>query len=108
MKESKIVFSTKESLKSHVLSVHKKERPFKCNECQYSSSDNGKLKRHILSVHKGERLFKCNECDKGFSQKATLISIRNTVTLSAFELFLLFMYTCFMLCKNPYSFYVIF
>ena len=55
--------STYSNLKIHITSVHNKERQFKCNNCKYKAKQHCKLKRHILSVHDKERLFKCEQCN---------------------------------------------
>ena len=44
-------------------SSHSLERPFKCNECDYSATLSGDLKRHVQAKHTFEKPFKCNECD---------------------------------------------
>ena len=45
----------------HVTSVHKGEKPFKCDICDYSCSRKGNLNRHV-SMHEGNKPFKCDIC----------------------------------------------
>ena len=40
------------SLKTHINSVHKGLKPFKCNECDYSAYRKEHLKCHINTKHK--------------------------------------------------------
>ena len=51
------------TLKKHVLSVHDKVKPFKCELCEYAASEAGNLKRHVLGVHEKMKNFKCKQCD---------------------------------------------
>ena len=56
----------------HAKSSHSLERPFKCNECDYSSTLSHTLKLHVQSKHTLERPFKCNECDYSATRKVCL------------------------------------
>ncbi|XP_029441471.1 zinc finger protein 629-like [Rhinatrema bivittatum] len=51
--------------------VHKRERPFKCIECEKCFVQRSQLKIH-KAVHSGEKPFKCSECDKSFTWKSNL------------------------------------
>ena len=59
----------KGDLNKHVASVHKGKKPFKCDICDYRSSEKGHIKIHVATVHGGKKSFKCNICDKSFSLK---------------------------------------
>ena len=50
-------------MKRHVQAKHTSEKPFKCNECDYSSTTASNLKTHVQAKHAFEKPFKCNECD---------------------------------------------
>ena len=50
-------------MNKHVESVHEGKKPFKCDICDYSSSQKGHLKTHVASVHEGQKTFKCHICD---------------------------------------------
>jgi hypothetical protein len=52
--------------------THTGERPFKCTECDYSSSTSGSLVKH-MRTHSGERPFKCTECDYSSSTSGNLV-----------------------------------
>ena len=45
-------FSLKADMEKHILSVHEKKKPFKCDTCDYCTSHRHALKRHIATVHK--------------------------------------------------------
>ena len=59
-------------LNRHVESIHKGKKPFECNVCDASFSDNGNLNRHIESVHEGKKSFKFNICDADFPRRSDL------------------------------------
>ena len=42
--------------------MHRVEKPNKCNQCDYASSQAGDLRKH-LKTHNGEKSNKCNQCD---------------------------------------------
>ena len=50
------------SLATHVSSVHEKNKPFKCDICDYKFSQVGDMNKHIVSVHEKKKLFKCEIC----------------------------------------------
>ena len=41
----------KEQLEKHFASVHEGKKPFKCEVCDYRSSQKGGLKKHVALVH---------------------------------------------------------
>ena len=45
----------KNSLKSHVASVHEGNKPFKCDICDYSCSLKQYMKQHVAKKHKGNQ-----------------------------------------------------
>ena len=42
-------------MQKHVITVHMKEKPYKCDQCIYQTSSRGTLDRHIGVVHKGSK-----------------------------------------------------
>ncbi|XP_046407447.1 zinc finger protein with KRAB and SCAN domains 1-like [Ischnura elegans] len=60
-------FSQNSSLVRHIR-THTKEKPFPCYEGDKSSYQNSDLVYHIRT-HPKEKPYSCNECDKSFSQK---------------------------------------
>ena len=61
----------KNSLKTHISSVHEIIKPHKCSLCDYSASEKGHLKYHISAKHDGEKPFECNFCDAKFPAKGS-------------------------------------
>ena len=53
------------------MKTHTGEKPNKCNQCDYASSQAGKLRRH-LKMHGGEKSHKCNPFDDASSQAGDL------------------------------------
>ena len=47
------------------------EKPNKCNQCDFASSQAGNLRRH-LKTHSGEKSNKCNQCGYASSQAGNL------------------------------------
>ena len=54
-------------LNRHLSSVHERKKPFKCNICDVSFTEMGKLNSHVLLVHERKKPFKCIFCDISFS-----------------------------------------
>ena len=46
-------------------------KSYKCNQCDFASSQAGDLRRH-LKTHSGEESNKCNQCDYASSQAGDL------------------------------------
>ena len=61
----------KESVKRHVLQIHKQEFKFRCSECPKKYAVRGELNFHIQSFHE-EKNLKCPDCDKTYSVKKYL------------------------------------
>ena len=53
-------YSSKSPEETHFSAQWKK--PFKCKQCNYSSTNSGNLKAHMF-VHTGEKPLKCKQCD---------------------------------------------
>ena len=53
----------------HFSIVRDGKKPFKCDICDYSCSENADMKRHFASVHKGKKLFTNDICDHIYSRK---------------------------------------
>ena len=47
--------SQKGNLKRHMEAVHEGKKPFKCSACDYKCSEKGSLKRHVLLLHEGKK-----------------------------------------------------
>ena len=45
-------------MKIHII-VHSREKPYKCDECNYSVTQYGYLKTH-KRIHSGEKSYKCD------------------------------------------------
>ena len=59
--------------------IHTGEKPYHCNQCNYSSIYSGDLTKH-MHTHTGEKPFKCDQCDYSCAQKGNLILHMRTHT----------------------------
>ncbi len=56
-------------LKSHIASVHEKQKKFKCEECSdYKTANRSHLRQHVDSVHRQIR-HTCDQCESSFASK---------------------------------------
>ena len=62
----KTLYSTKKSLKRHVLSVHEGVKPHKCTICEARYISPCFLKSHMLSAHQSDKPYKCELCKAKF------------------------------------------
>ena len=53
-------------------SEKKREKKFKCDQCNYAGTEKNKLKLHIRRVHTTSKDFKCDHCDFATSTKDNL------------------------------------
>ena len=61
--------------------MHALEKPFKCRECNYSTTKASNLKTHVQAKHTLEKPFKCNECDYSATQASLLKTIYKLSTV---------------------------
>ncbi|XP_061104476.1 zinc finger protein 711-like isoform X2 [Conger conger] len=64
-------FHRPSELKKHS-ETHKGNKVHHCRHCEFRSSDPFTLSRHILSVHTKDLPFKCKHCRRGFRQHSEL------------------------------------
>jgi len=50
---------------------HTGEKPYHCNQCDYSCANSPVLKRH-MKTHTGEKAFQCTQCDYSSVQSSDL------------------------------------
>ena len=95
-------FGTKAHLDTHSKTVHCKEKPFTCDQCDYVSASKSTLEKHVhlgegqhvceicnscliglFPVHEKVKKFDCQFCRKKFGQKAHLSVHINSVHIQA-------------------------
>jgi hypothetical protein len=54
------------------MSVHEKQKHFKCWICEKEFGEKSKLKQQIIAVHKKLKAYKCLICEVEFGQKIGL------------------------------------
>lgn len=64
-------FEDARPLRIHMDMVHKKKRPYTCQQCGYSAASRGALRVHVR-CHTGEKPFKCDQCDYSTSDHNSL------------------------------------
>ena len=69
-------FKSNSHLKYHIRTVHTKDLPYKCSQCDKAFAQIVKLKRH-QQIHSGERPFQCDTCQKNFQTKYQLKEHKN-------------------------------
>ena len=78
------VYSSKDSLKMHTNTVHKKLR-YRCEICNYEATQATHLLSHKKSIHQGVK-YPCNDCGKEFTQRSHMKTHVNTVHLGKTKL----------------------
>ena len=64
-------FKHEDSLKNHILNVHDRKKPFKCEVCQQAKfGRNSELEKHISRVHDNPK--RCSICNLDFSKRNLL------------------------------------
>ena len=65
------IFKHKQLLKVHIQTVHLRIKPYKCNQCDFTSARKSHLTTHKFN-HTGEKPFKCSQCDFASAYKNRL------------------------------------
>ena len=68
---TKISHISSYDLNRHVTSVHKQEKPCKCELYNHYFSRKSSLLNHVASIHEQKNHFKCEFCDKKFLKNVT-------------------------------------
>ena len=58
--------SLKDNMKKHIESIHKRNKPFQCEFCKQNFEGKGDMKQHITSIHVGKKSFICEFCEKSY------------------------------------------
>eukprot|EP00092_Neocalanus_flemingeri_P032141 GFUD01034932.1.p1 GENE.GFUD01034932.1~~GFUD01034932.1.p1 ORF type:complete len:677 (+),score=138.46 GFUD01034932.1:265-2295(+) len=72
-------------LKKHIINIHTKEMPFKCDECDRGFKQLYNLKQHQL-IHSDIKNFVCNFCDAKFKRKQDLKRHQESCKLQYLEI----------------------
>jgi Zn finger protein HypA/HybF involved in hydrogenase expression len=74
-------YGRKDTLKTHINTVHLKQKNYKCDHCDKTFGEKGNLNVHINTIHLKQQNFKCEHCDKTFGRKGDLNIHINTIHL---------------------------
>ena len=66
-------YTNRDSLKSHIATIHEDKKPFECEVCHIRFPSKSKVKKHILMVHEKKCPYLCDHCNEGFMSKSLLI-----------------------------------
>ncbi|KAL6071906.1 hypothetical protein STEG23_025666 [Scotinomys teguina] len=66
-----LTFSDTKEAKKHAL-THQEAKTYQCLHCNYKNSNSRNLKRHVISVHTKDYPHKCEMCSKGFHRPSDL------------------------------------
>ena len=64
-----VSFQTNVYLSIHIKSVHEKNKPFECEQCNYKGTANFQLNTHVEAVHEGKKPHECDICGKKWARK---------------------------------------
>jgi len=64
-------FKTRSSMNNHIKFLHKKDKMFSCDVCDYTSSKKDHVKQHMLT-HTGVKAYTCEYCDLKFGRKGDM------------------------------------
>lgn len=59
------------TLRRHIKAVHAREKPYRCDHCDYKCASTGSLYKH-LKIHTGEKPHVCHVCNWRFVEKCKL------------------------------------
>ena len=63
------------NFRRHSKTVHGKIMALACDECDYTTNDNGNFRAHVKAVHNKKRDLKCEHCDFTASHRYELNKI---------------------------------
>ncbi|XP_075815100.1 zinc finger Y-chromosomal protein-like isoform X2 [Microtus pennsylvanicus] len=66
-----LTFTDTKEAQQHAL-MHQESKTYQCLHCSHKSSNSSDLKRHIISVHTKDYPHKCELCSKGFHRPSEL------------------------------------
>ena len=80
-------FFKKDDLERHVKNIHEKFKPYKCDSCDKSFSEEYYFKIHLTTVHEKIKVFKCDSCEKRYVFRSHLLRHIRTIheNIKAFE-----------------------
>lgn len=73
----KATFTSRQDYKKH-LQMHKNEKPYKCEECDFACNRLSTLKKHCTQKHPEDKPFACPQCDLKFALESKLHSHMRT------------------------------